>query len=426
MWAETGEDPYHYYLPEMNGKFGIESHFDEQLRGVAGGQLVRVDVAGYRRDDPDLDRFTREPSVGSDLQLTLDLRIQRLAEEALGGMPGAVVVLDPNTGDILALASAPRFDPNEFVPFIPTARWRALLGDPQRPLFDRAVSGSYPPGSTFKPLVAIAAMENADVPSSTRMDCSGTITLGNISFGCARGIAHGDIDLREALCRSCNVYFYKLGLRVGYDYIYHLSAALGLGQPFRIGLDHERSGLLPSDAWMRQTMGHGWRQGDTVNASIGQGALTVTPLQMAQVCAVIATGGKAHRPRLVRARRAGRDAPFEPEPPELLADMRWSRATMAQVHGGMRDAVMTPQGTGHRARVPGVEFAGKTGTAQYGPRDQRKYRGWMISFAPLDRPRYAIAVVIDEADSGGLAAGPVVRHIVAGLLATPGTEGGRG
>lgn len=417
--ARESDEPFHYYLPEMDGRFGIERSYDAHLRGEAGGQLVRVDVSGYRREDPSLDALTREPTCGRDVRLTLDARVQQLLVQAFGVQPGAGAVLDPWTGDILGLYSAPSFDPNRI-----GQDYQTYLSDENRPLVDRAVSGMYAPGSVFKPVVAFAALANRKVPVNQRFDCPGWFVLGGIQWQCAHRTIHGTLDMREAIARSCNVYFYKLGLHTGYDPIYYMADALGLGHRTGLPLHQEKSGLLPDDYWMRGQFGHGWRQGDTVNASIGQGSLTVTPLQMAQVTAIIASGGNVFRPRLVMATidpETGTETAFPPEP---VKDMNWSSRTLSVVQGGMEDAVMKDYGTGIRARVPGVRIAAKTGTAEFGPRDDNRYRGWMIAYAPADHPRYAIAVVVDEALSGGSSAGPIVQSVFQGLLGhgAPGTS----
>jgi len=416
------ENPYHYYLPEMAGKAGVERKFDGVLRGEAGGRLVRVDVSGFRHED----LGTREPRAGSDVQLSLDMRVQRLAEEALGQTPGSIVVMDPRNGDVLALANYPRFDSNSFVPAISSERWNRFLQDERKPLLNRAVAGAYAPGSIFKPVVAMAALANHLANANTRFECPGYLDLGDTRFRCWTRGSHGPLQMREAIQRSCNVYFFKLGLQTGHQAIYHMASALGLGRPTGISLEHETEGLLPSDAWMRRQLGHGWRRGDTCNLAIGQGALLVTPLQMAMVTSALANEGKVYRPRLVTGiRERGGEERFRSIPPQVVQEMNWAYRHRRVVREGMRDVVMTRQGTGKLAHVEGVAMAGKTGTAEYGRKEEGKKRGWMIAFAPFEAPRYAIAVVVEDAITGGVTAAPRVKQLVGDLFDVS-TEEGQG
>lgn len=417
--VQDEETPFHYYLPEMAGKSGIEKRLDGVLRGEAGGRLVRVDVSGFRYED----LAQRDPRRGSDVQLSLDLGIQRLAEETLGEAAGSVVVIDPRNGDVLALVSSPGYNPNDFVPSISTDAWNAILEDELHPLLNRAVAGSYAPGSIFKPVVAMAALENGLATGATSFECPGYFDLGNTRFRCWTRGQHGLLTMREAIQHSCNVYFFHLGLKCGPDYIYHMAAALGLGEKTGISLDFESSGVLPNEGWVRRTQGHGWRKGDTCNLSIGQGYLTVTPLQMALVAATLANGGHRYRPRLVKGIREPGSATFRRIPPKVVTEMNWSKSSMDVVRGGMRDVVMSERGTGKLAYVEGATVAGKTGTAEYGKKEEGKKRGWMIAFAPYDEPRYAIAIVVDNAVSGGVTVAPKMQQLLTGLLGTKTREG---
>jgi len=416
------EGYYNFYLPEFVGRAGLELEMDEHLRGEAGGRLIRVDVSGYRHEDLGV----RAPRSGSDIELALDLKIQRLAEKTLGDTPGSMVVLDPRNGDILAMANYPRFDGNDFVPFIPTKLWDRINNDEQKPLLNRAIGGSYPPGSIFKPVVALAALENDKATGDTQFTCPGYFDLGKSRFRCWTRGQHGSLTMREAIKHSCNVYFYRLGLLTQKDYIYHMAAALGLGTKSGVDLPGERSGLLPSAAWSRDTRGFGWRPGDTCNFSIGQGALTVTPLQMAIVTATIANGGHVYRPRLVKGIRPSHAKYFKPIPAEIINEMNWSRTSLRIIQEGMRDVVMDARGTGKMARIDGVSISGKTGTAEYGPKELGQKRGWMIAYAPSDQPRYAVAMVIDDAMSGGVTVAPRIKMLMESLFGVNKSEGGEG
>lgn len=422
--AEIEQDeaePFHYYLPEMTGRSGVEKKLDDVLRGDAGGRLLRVDATGFRRYDSGL----REPRSGQDVQLTLDMRVQALAEDALGEVAGSVVVLDPRNGDVLALASKPGFDPNQFVPRISTEQWRALNEDPLRPLVNRAVAGGYPPGSTFKPITALAGLEHGTCHASDTHTCPGYYQLGSATFRCWYHSGHGALHLRQAVERSCNVYFFHMGLEMGVDRLVEEARALGLGSKTGVELDFETAGLVPDPAWKRRVHRDGWRDGDTCNMSIGQGALLATPLQMASVTATLANGGKVFRPRLVRAVRAPGEPHFTEREPELLREMKWRPEDVEVVRAGMRDVVNGSWGTARKVALPGVIIAGKTGTAEFGRKDERKRHAWMIAFAPYDQPRYAVALLVDEGISGGETAAPRMRQLLSGLFA-PTPQGGQG
>lgn len=400
---EEREEAFDYYLRRMQGREGIERRMDAVLAGEWGGRLLRVDASGYRYDEvPE-----RPARNGRSVALTIDLDIQKLAEEALEGGRGAVVVLDPRNGDVLAMASAPSFDPNLFSRRLTPAEWRRLQDNDARPLVNRAIAGQYPPGSTFKPMVVVAALEGGTATPATVFDCQGSFAIGSVTFGCWNRSGHGPLAMRKAVEQSCNVYFCQLGLGCSYRRIEAMAAACGFGQRTGIDLPGELSGLLPSDAWKRETQGDGWRSGDTCNASIGQGFLLVTPLQMAVCTAALANGGYVWRPRLV--------ADGRPDG-ELVRSLEWSPATLQTVRGGMYDVIQAPSGTGRNAAVEGIEMAGKTGTAEFGPVDQGLKHTWMTLFAPFRDPRYAVAMVVEEGDSGGRTVAPRMKALMGGVL----------
>ena len=412
---------YHYYMPELVGRSGLELHFDDILRGTAGGRLVRVDVSGYKHDDLGM----RDPHAGEDVELCLDRRIQRLAENSIRGRRGAAVVIDPNNGDILALASAPGFDPNDFVPSISSAKWAVLRDDPGKPMLNRAVAGEYTPASTFKPMVALAALASGKIDVNTTFNCPGHFKLGNSTFKCWYHPGHGLLTVREALKHSCNVFFYKAALESGHEAIYHMAQALGLGSKTGVEVDYERAGLLPDGAWKRRVLKEGWRDGDTCNMSIGQGYISVTPIQMAVVVAALANKGHVFKPRLLKGTRDSNETVFSESEPLIINEMNWNPAHIHAVREGMHDVVMAPDGTGRRARVHGVDMAGKTGTAEYGRKGSGKHYGWMIAFAPFDKPRYAAVIVIEEAVSGGSTTAPLMHNLMQGIFygADAGQEG---
>ena len=409
---QNEEEPYHYYLPEMIGRAGLEKSLDESLHGEAGGRLVRVDVSGYRRDDIG----QREPTAGKDVMLTLDARIQKIAEDALGEAPGAMVVLDPENGDVLAMASTPGYDPNSFVPYIRAEDWAVLSSDPLNPLLNRAAAGAYAPGSTFKPITALGALTSGKYSSGMVFDCPGYFQLGRAVFRCWNHAGHGPLDLHGAIEHSCNVYMFHMALLCGHDFIAHQATALGLGRKTGIELEYESPGLVPDGAWKQRVFRDAWRDGDTCNMAIGQGALTVTPLQLAVATAALANGGRVWKPRLVMGAREPGAEIFTRKQPVLVNSMNWNPRFIRTVREGMRDVVMSPSGTGRAMGIPGVVMAGKTGTAEFGPSTARKRHAWMIAFAPYDRPRYAVVMIIDEGVSGGETAAPKMHRLMSELF----------
>jgi penicillin-binding protein 2 len=409
------EERYSYYLPEMVGRAGLEKIFDSFLRGEAGGTLVRIDVTGYRHGEVS----RRAPKAGGDLRLTLDLEVQLLAHKALGDHCGAVAVIDPRNGDVLALLSAPGFDANAFVPYITATDWKALNEHPDLPLINRAVQGIYPPGSTFKPLVGLAAATADPAAASTVYDSPAIFQIGNRTVSTT---GHGEVNMRDALKYSANVYFFKTALACGPDLILRAALEAGLGQKTGVEVESESAGTVPSLEWQKQNR-TGWSEGDTCNLAIGQGYLAVTPLQMAVLTATIANGGDLYRPRLVQARRAPDSASFVESPSERVRHMDWSPAALFTVRQGMRDVIMAPDGTGRRAAVEGLDFAGKTGTAEYGEKEDRTKHTWMIAFAPFDQPRYAVAMLVEDGDSGGGTVGPCMKILMHGLLEKMRREG---
>ncbi|MBM4152752.1 MAG: hypothetical protein FJ220_04420, partial [Kiritimatiellaceae bacterium] len=369
--------------------------------GTAGGTLVQIDVAGYRHGE----LARKAPTSGGDLRLTLDMDIQRLAGQALGRYRGAVVVLDPNNGDVLAMLSRPGYDANRMVPFIPSELWASLSENPEKPFLNRAVAGIYPPGSIFKPLVGLAAAGVNPESLRTIYDSPATFQIGGRTV---RTTGYGEVDLREALKFSANVYFFKTALNCGPEVILQQASAVGLGKKTGVEVDYEVDGLVPELS--------GWSDGDTCNLAIGQGALSVTPIQMAMMTATIANGGYLYRPRLVQAYRASEDSAFMLNEGNRIGKMNWSQSALQVVRGGMRDVIMDLDGTGHRAAVEGLEFAGKTGTAEYGVKGEGSKHTWMIAFAPFERPQYAVAILIENGDSGGLTVGPCMKRLMEGLF----------
>jgi len=409
--AEQGEEPYHYYLPEMEGRQGLEKKLDKILRGQAGGQLIRVDVAGIKRDLPSDKEMLRDPVSGTDVKLTIDERIQRLTERALEGQVGAAVVLDPRNGDILAMASSPSFDPNMLSSGIGQADWDRIRNDPAKPLINRAVMARYAPGSLFKPIVAATALERIEgIGPGTEFACPGYFALGNTQLKCWKIVGHGTLAMRKAIEQSCNTYFCNLGTRCGYREIYDMASSMGLGKTTGIEVDAESRGRLPDASSIRT-------RGDIANISIGQGAVEATPLQMAVVAGAIAMHGRVCRPRLVLGTRPAGESEFMEVPPTPLKDLKWSEETIATIRGGMMDVIQSPTGTGKNALVEDVIMAGKTGTAEHSKTEgQVKKWGWMMIFAPYESPRYAVAMVLENAVSGGTTVAPRLKRMMTSVF----------
>jgi penicillin-binding protein 2 len=408
------------YRPgDLIGKAGLEKAWDPELRGVAGGEQVEVDALGRRsrvlEQVPDL--------PGSTLTLTLDRDLQETAERALGDQDGAIVALDPRSGEVLVMVSRPAYDPNIFARGIRRDEWRGLVQSRKHPLNNRAVQGQYPPGSTFKVAVATGALEEASVTPTTGFFCSGGIPFGNHFFRCWRKGGHGGVDLHSAIVQSCDVFFYQVGQRLGIDGIADYARRLGLGAPTGIALDHEKAGIIPDTEWKRRRFNQPWYSGETLSVAIGQGYVTVTPLQLAGLAATIANGGTRYRPHYVK-RIESADGVVLDIAPEVMGEAGIKKSTLDQVRSAMRDVVMSDNGTGKKARVPGVEVAGKTGTSQVvkmGDRErsnkgvkETRDHAWFMSFAPVGAPEIAIACIVEHAGGGGGAiAAPIVQQVLA-------------
>ena len=403
------------------GKNGIEKQYEMQMRGEAGD--VEMEVNAHGRVVRELVRH--DPISGDDVTLALDIGLQQFVQQRLAREEGAsAVVLDIHTGEVLALASQPSFDPNLFTFGISQEDWDRLNEDIHSPLLNKAISGVYAPGSTFKPVTAMAALEADIVDPEARVFCPGYYEFGEHIFHCWKKGGHGHVNMVEALAGSCDTYFYDLGHRVGIDKIQAMAQRFGMGQKLKVDLPHERSGFVPSRAWKQANKHQAWQQGETLVAAIGQGYMLTSPLQLAIMAARIANNGLAVMPHV--ARKIG-DQPTAPETwPSLGLDPRH----LNLVRQGMIAVVNSPTGTAYAARImkEGFEMAGKTGSAQvrhiseaehkegvtknealpWKERDHALFAG----FAPVDNPRYAIAVIVEHGGSGAHEAAPIARDIL--------------
>lgn len=398
------------------GQSGAEKTFETTLRGQKGLKRVEVDAAGreisHLGDVP--------PKTGGDLRLTLDFEAQTAAERAFEGKMGAAVALDPQTGETLAFVSKPSFNPNGFAYGINSAEWKSLVEGEFHPLQNRALQGQYPPGSTYKVVMAAAALQEGVITPSTTIFCPGQFTLGNKSYRCWKKEGHGSMNVHTALVQSCDVFFYTVGLKLGINKAATYVNGFGLGE--KSGLDPvtEKSGLIPTTGWKERARNEKWILGETVSCSIGQGYVLVTPVQMARMIAAVANGGKLVTPRIALdgASRAGEKTRMAPVSPQ----------NMEIVRNALRGVVYEPHGTAWSLRDGPFEYAGKTGTAQVLKMKQGdytksenlefKYRdhAWFISFAPFDDPKIAVAVIAEHAGHGGDAAAPIARAIMDAYL----------
>ena len=422
---EARDDPM-LQLPGFRiGKSGAEKVHDLALRGASGNLQVEVNALG--RVIRELSR--QEGQSGAEIALTIDLGLQKFVSERVSDHSAAAVVIDIHNGDILALASTPGFDPNTFNRGLSSEEWKTLVSNPRAPLTNKAISGQYAPGSTFKMVVALAALEKGVATPVTQHFCGGSVKLGNAKFHCWKKRGHGTVDMSQAITQSCDVYFYELAKRIGIDRITVMARRLGLGQLLRVDLPGELKGLMPTRAWKRKATGRSWQQGETLIAGIGQGFLLSTPLQLAVMTARLANGGFAVTPRITRAITFTDEITPLPEPE--FEPIGISAQHLSVVRKAMTRVVNEPYGTAFRSRIKKKEFAmaGKTGTVQVRriskaerERGVRKNKDlpWeerdhalFVGFAPISAPRYAVAVVIEHGGGGSKVAAPVARDILA-------------
>ncbi len=421
-------DPSAYRGIYTIGKTGLERFYETELLGTPGYEYAETNARG--RVMRVLERI--EPVAGHNLRLHLDLRLQAEAYAALGGERGAVVAIDVVEGGVLALASAPGFDPNPFVTGISTDDYRALIESPDRPLFDRATRGQYPPGSTVKPIFALAALDSGVATPATRIYDPGFFRLENSAHryrDWKRG-GHGWVTVHDAVVESCDVFFYQIGVRMGIDRLHRFGAAFGLGVETGIDMPVESVGVMPSREWKRGARGKPWYPGDTVNTSIGQGFMTATPLQLATVAARLAVRGEVRPPRLVRTVGQRPVLSKVPGTSITIADSAWGPVVAA-----MRGVVEGRKGTARAALAAmgpmSYSMAGKTGTAQVvGIKQNERYdatrlakeqldHALFIAFAPVEAPRIAVAVIVENGEHGSSTAAPVARRVIDVFMSGP-------
>jgi penicillin-binding protein 2 len=397
-----------YRSGDVIGRMGVERLKEEELRGRRGGSMVETDALG---------RIVKEiakvpASNGQDVYLTIDYRLQEIVEAEFEGLAGAVVCMEPHTGQVLAMMSAPGFDPNLFVNGISLKAWEGFSKDPERPLLNRAVAGLYPLGSVFKVVMAIAALEEGLTDEKETVYCPGSYSFGNREFRCWKEWGHGPVNLRRALVESCDVYFYEMGRRLGIDKIAHWAKLLGLGVNSGSGLIEEKEGVIPSTEWKRKALKAPWYPGETISCAIGQGYIQVSPLQVARMMSAVFNGGYLLEVKL---------SLDEEEQKRIRLPIK--ERTLDLVREALWGVVNEPRGTGTRARVEGWDVCGKTGTAQtrsvnivekdiekvpYHLRDH----AWFASVAPKEDPRIVVVVLVEHGGHGGSAAAPIAGRII--------------
>jgi len=410
--------------PETEGREGLEQTFNSMLTGRHGKYKVTFDRDGRKTSE----RIVEPPVPGYNVVTTLDLHLQEMAEKALAAKAkrGAIVIMDPNNGDILALASWPTFDPNEFIPSISAAKFQELQNDPDIPLLPRAYRSAYPPGSTFKIAVGLAAFQSGTITTDDQYECVPEMNVGNTLFHNWKHKDRGSLNFVQALTESCDTWFYQVGIRTGAGPILDWATRLGFGAKSGIPLKGEAEGRLPNDAYMKATHGRKILGGDIANLSIGQGDLLVTPLQMAQAMAIVANGGTLYQTRLVEQVQTVSNEIVAAYSVREKRTIDASALTMKQIHTAMVDAVNAGAGTAHQASLDKVSVAGKTGTAQWGPKEKERTAAWFAGFVPADHPQYAFAALYEgEVGSkvhGGSAAAPMIGKILRQLYNEKGEE----
>jgi penicillin-binding protein 2 len=406
-------DNHETLWPETEGRDGLEQTFNELLTGKHGEYKLTFDKDGRKTSE----KLIKSAVPGNNIVTTLDLQLQQLAEKALAAKAkrGAIVILDPTDGDILAMASLPAYDPNVFIPSISAEKFKELQDDPNIPLLARAFRSAYPPGSTFKMVVGIAALETAAVKADDLYQCVPAIQIGNLTFHNWKKGDQGAQNFVQALTQSCDTWFYQVGIKTGSQPIIDWALKLGFGAKCGIPLRSEAEGRVPNDEYMKATHGRKILNGDIANLSIGQGDTLVTPLQMAQAMAILANGGKFYQTRLVRQVQSINHEIVTAYEEREKRTLDVSNDTMNLIREGMVDVVNGANGTGHEAQIDSVEVAGKTGTAQWGPKNKERTAAWFAGFLPADEPRYAFAAVYEgEVGSkvhGGTVAAPMIADV---------------
>jgi penicillin-binding protein 2 len=414
-------DPEYYSAGDVVGKYGIERYLDSYLKGKNGAEQIEVNVLGKKIKVLGM----ISPSAGYNAVLNIDAYLQKTAWNAMEGKTGSVAAIDPRDGSVLTLLSSPSFDVNLFNGGISFASWEKLSNDTSHPMENRAIAGQYPPGSTYKLIVAAAALEEGVVTPTTTFTCDGTYELGNRTYRCWQKKGHGTVNLHRALVESCDIYFYNVGKMLGVDKIAWYARQFGFGAPTGIDLLREKNGLVPTKQWKLSRTGVPWQMGETISTSIGQGFNLVTPLQLVNAYAAAANGGALFRPRIIKSIETADGNVLKEFGADKINSLPISKKNLEILNYGLWGVVNEPGGTGYVLKRKEGDVCGKTGTAQVIglPQDEEarrtkkianQYRdhALFVCFAPYKNPEIAVAVVLDNAGHGGAAAAPVARKII--------------
>jgi penicillin-binding protein 2 len=416
-----------YRSGDLIGKFGAEKVYEHFLRGKRGGRQVEVNANGL------VVRIlkTVEAEPGLNVYLTIDQKLQHRTEELLEGVVGAAVAIEPETGQILALASSPTFDQNFFVGGITHEQWYSLISNPFKPMSNRAIQGEYPPGSTYKIVTALAGLEEGVIDEHTTLYCPGYYRFGARVYRCWKKEGHGKVGILKALEESCDVFFYQVGQRLGVDRLAWYAKGFGLGSPTGIVLDHESHGLIPTAAWKEKRIGIPWQDGETLSVAIGQGFDLATPIQMAALAAALANGGKRYQPIILDSVQSSDGQILLQNEPKLIGKLPVSPSNLDIVRRGLWKVVNGENGTARGSRLVDIEMSGKTGTSQVISRKEDdtlpeenipvhlRSHAWFVAYAPSDKPRIAVAVVVEHGEHGSGTAAPIAREMIKTYLRKP-------
>ncbi len=407
------------------GRYGVEKAYDSYLSGIPGGRIVQVNANGQVVNVLD----TVEPEPGNNLFLTIDFHLQSIAEAQLQGKVGAIVAMDPSSGEILAMASSPTFNQNDFINGISSDQWHRLVSDPNRPMMNKAVQGVYPPASIYKVVTAIAGLEEGVIDENTTFYCPGSYQYGNRVFGCWKKQGHGKVNVVKALTQSCDVFFYHVGKKIGVDRLAGYAKRCGLGSQTGINLDHESAGLIPTAAWKKRRTGISWQGGENLSIAIGQGYNLVTPLQLAVLYGAVANGGTEFKPQILKLIQTVEGKIVKISQPEIIGKLPVSRRTMGLIRKGLREVVHNKHGTAHSyVYDDDIDISGKTGTAQVVSRKTEKDRqnkknnvsyeshAWFVGYAPTENPEIVVSVLIEHGIHGSSGAGPIAKEMIVSYL----------
>ena len=417
-----------YKSGDYLGKFGVEKTYENFLRGTHGGRQVEVNAVGQVIRVLE----TVDPQAGNNLYLTIDQNLQELAEDLLKGKAGAVVAMDPATGELLVMASSPSFDQNEFVSGLSHEKWNSLISNPLRPMANKAIQAEYPPASTYKIVTAMAGLMEGVIDENTTFYCPGFYKFGDRIFRCWKKAGHGKMNVVQALTESCDVFFYHVGEELGVDKLAKYAKACGLGSPTGIDLANESKGLIPTKAWKKSRVGEKWYKGETLSIAIGQGYNLTTPLQMLALTAAVGNMGIRYKPIIIQKAVSAEGEIIFRQKPAQLGKLPVSREILEIIRQGLWAVVNSKKGTAKRSRIVGIDMSGKTGTAQVVRRgkngsaddeiaDHYKDHAWFVAYAPSENPKIAVTVLVEHGEHGSSTAAPIAKRLIESFL-SKGTE----